>query len=205
MSRYAATVTDAPVRPGRPRSEDARLAVLRAVDDLLVESGYAAMTMKGIAEAAGVGRQTVYRWWSTKAEILFEACATDAARELAPPRAPTTAAGVEAYLVAHVAVLERFLHSSDAGASYLALLGEAQHDVDVAALLAGADPVVANLTTVLAPVRDLLDAVPEQSVAAGQLIGPSLVRALSRGATLTRAAQRAHVRGLVRAWGAQGR
>jgi AcrR family transcriptional regulator len=42
------------------RSEEARRAVLGAVDDLLVEVGYAAMTMKGIAERAGVGRQTVY-------------------------------------------------------------------------------------------------------------------------------------------------
>jgi AcrR family transcriptional regulator len=57
-----------------------------------------AMTMKGIAERAGVGRQTVYRWWSTQAEILFEATIT--------------------------------------GATYRALLGEAQHDPAVAAMLA---------------------------------------------------------------------
>jgi AcrR family transcriptional regulator len=61
------------------------------VDDLPVEVGYAAMTMKGIAERVGVGRQTVYRWWSTKAEILFEASVIDDARELAPDPRETTA------------------------------------------------------------------------------------------------------------------
>src|SRR3954452_24854994 len=75
---------------GRPRSESARIAVLEAVDDLLVEQGYAAMTMRGIAERAGVGRQTVYRWWSTKAEILLEACADDACEELRTPATKET-------------------------------------------------------------------------------------------------------------------
>jgi AcrR family transcriptional regulator len=40
---------------GRPRSDAARQAVLHAVDDMLVEDGYASMTMKGIAARAGVG------------------------------------------------------------------------------------------------------------------------------------------------------
>src|SRR3954452_848903 len=90
---------------GRPRSESARIAVLHAVDDLLGEVGYAAMTMKGIAERAGVGRQTVYRWWSTKAEILLEGCLTDAREELAVPPHPTPAGDLLAYLT----VLTEFL------------------------------------------------------------------------------------------------
>jgi AcrR family transcriptional regulator len=63
VSRYDAYVIEPKSRGGRPRSEQAREAVLHAVDDLLLEVGYAALTMKGIAERAGVGRQTVYRWW----------------------------------------------------------------------------------------------------------------------------------------------
>ncbi|OEV10855.1 TetR family transcriptional regulator, partial [Streptomyces nanshensis] len=101
-------------RGGRPRSEQAREAVLHAVDDLLVEVGYAAMTMKGIAMRAGVGRQTVYRWWSTKAEILFEACVDDAEEELAVAPSRTRLAEVTSYLDA----LMRFLAYSPAGAGY---------------------------------------------------------------------------------------
>ncbi|MEU3259182.1 TetR/AcrR family transcriptional regulator [Streptomyces albidoflavus] len=122
-------------RGGRPRSEQAREAVLHAVDDLLLEVGYAAMTMKGIAVRAGVGRQTVYRWWSTKAEILFEACVEDAEEELAVAPARTRLAEVTSYLDA----LMRFLAYSPAGAGYLALLAAAQHDPAVKRLIATKD------------------------------------------------------------------
>ncbi|MFC6886741.1 MULTISPECIES: TetR/AcrR family transcriptional regulator [Actinomadura] len=122
-------------RGGRPRSEQARTAVLQAVDDLLLEVGYAAMTMKGIAERAGVGRQTVYRWWSTKAEILFEASVADAEEELAIGPAGAPLDDLTAYLEA----LVRFLAHSPAGAAYRALLAAAQQDSAVAELLASKD------------------------------------------------------------------
>ncbi|MEC0240637.1 TetR/AcrR family transcriptional regulator [Paenibacillus dokdonensis] len=121
---------------GRPRSEQARSAILNAVDDLLVEIGYAAMTMKGISERAGVSRQTVYRWWSHKAEILFEASAADAEEELVISPVGTPLDDLTAYLEA----LVRFLAQSPAGAAYRALLGEAQHDSAVAELLSAKDP-----------------------------------------------------------------
>ncbi|MFD4636204.1 TetR/AcrR family transcriptional regulator [Lentzea sp. NPDC058436] len=121
-------------RVGRPRSEQARTAILHAVDDLLVEVGYAALTMKGIAERAGVGRQTVYRWWSTKAEVLFEAAITDAVEELTKPPQATLLDDVSTYLEA----VEGFLTGSHAGTAYRALLGEAQHDPEVARLVGSA-------------------------------------------------------------------
>ncbi|MBA5223974.1 MULTISPECIES: TetR/AcrR family transcriptional regulator [Streptomyces] len=120
---------------GRPRSEEARAAVLHAVDDLLLEVGYAGVTMKGIAERARVSRQTVYRWWSTKAEVLFEASVNDAAAELAVEPTDDPLADLTAYLEA----LVRFLAHSPAGAAYRALIGEAQGDPAVAALLATKD------------------------------------------------------------------
>ena len=136
VSRYTGRVPDdPPIQGGRPRSERARVAVLHAVDDLLVEVGYAAMTMKGIAERAGVGRQTVYRWWSTKAEILFEASVLDATSALASEPQGSTLDDLTAYLEA----VSRFLADSPEGAAYRALLGEAQHDPAVADLLASTD------------------------------------------------------------------
>ncbi|GAA1709647.1 TetR/AcrR family transcriptional regulator [Kribbella yunnanensis] len=149
---------------GRPRSERAREAVLHAVDDLLVEVGYAAVTMKGIAERAGVSRQTVYRWWSTKAEILFEASAADAEEELAVPPTGDTLGDLTTYLQA----LINFLANTHAGAAYRALIGEAQHDPEVAQLLAGKDILGDSARTVLAratPDHDLDDA-------SARLIGP---------------------------------
>ena len=66
------------------RSEDARQAVLQAADDLLVAKGFAGVTIEGIAAAAGVAKQTVYRWWSSKTDVLLDAFLEDAVEELTP-------------------------------------------------------------------------------------------------------------------------
>ena len=172
-------MADNPRPLGRPRSEDARLAVLRAVDDMLVDVGYAAMTMKGIAERAGVGRQTVYRWWSSKAEILLEASATDAARELTV----MPGADAEAEVVDFLTALAAFLTSSDAGLAYRALWGEAQHDRKVAELLRGADVLgdAARVVIQSAMDRGTLDDEEDLGVLTAELVGPIVYRILSEG------------------------
>ncbi|UOE44118.1 TetR/AcrR family transcriptional regulator [Agromyces larvae] len=58
---------------GRPRSAQADRAILEAARDLLIADGYEQLTMQAIAERAGVGRQTVYRRWPSKATIIAEA------------------------------------------------------------------------------------------------------------------------------------
>ncbi|MFJ6651348.1 TetR/AcrR family transcriptional regulator [Microbacterium sp. NPDC091313] len=60
-------------RSGPVRSEAARQAILRAAADLLVERGYERLTIEGIAARAGVGKQTIYRWWPSRGEIVAEA------------------------------------------------------------------------------------------------------------------------------------
>ncbi|MFJ3123482.1 TetR/AcrR family transcriptional regulator [Streptomyces sp. NPDC086993] len=160
---------------GRPRSESARVAVLHAVDDLLVEVGYAALTMKGIAERAGVGRQTVYRWWSNKAEVLYEASAIDARHELSVPGSDDPREGVKAYLDA----LVTFLSRSHAGAAYRALMGEAQHDADVAALLASRDILGESAAGVVEAARKSSGTTLSLEQATALLIGPPFFHILS--------------------------
>ena len=186
----------APPTPGRPRSEAARRAVLHAVDDMLVEVGYAAMTMKGIAERAGVGRQTVYRWWSTKAQILLEACVDDARSELTTPRRGDAQRNLLDYLVA----LTEFLTGSPAGLAYRALLGEAQHDPEVRELLCTADVLAEPTQIVLDRVRPVAPAMPEDRLAATQLYGPILAQVLTTGSGLTRSLLKTHANSLLYAW-----
>ena len=172
---YGEVVNPPEQRIGRPRSEEARTAVLNAVDDLLVEVGYAAMTMKNIAERAGVSRQTVYRWWSTKAEILFEASAADAVEEMTVPPSGSPLAEITAYLHALVA----FLVHSPAGAGYRALVGEAQHDPAVAKLLASRDVLGDSASTVVSrAIGADADAVNVEQLCA-QLVGPVFYSVLS--------------------------
>ena len=39
----------------------------------LVDEGYSSVSIEGLAAAAGVSKQTIYRWWPSKAAILGEA------------------------------------------------------------------------------------------------------------------------------------
>ncbi|GAB2799112.1 TetR/AcrR family transcriptional regulator [Streptomyces chlorus] len=55
------------------RSERSRRAIYDAAIALVVEIGYPKTTIEGIAARAGVGKQTIYRWWGSKAEVLLEA------------------------------------------------------------------------------------------------------------------------------------
>ncbi|MBV7699736.1 TetR/AcrR family transcriptional regulator [Streptomyces sp. TRM70350] len=55
------------------RSEKSRRAIYDAALTLVGEVGYPKTTIEGIAARAGVGKQTIYRWWSSKADVLLEA------------------------------------------------------------------------------------------------------------------------------------
>jgi AcrR family transcriptional regulator len=60
-------------RVGRPRSERARIAILDAAADLLVEGGFAATTIEAVAARAGVSKVTIYKWWPTRGAVAIDA------------------------------------------------------------------------------------------------------------------------------------
>jgi AcrR family transcriptional regulator len=55
------------------RSETSRKAILLAAFELVGEVGYDKLTIEGIAARAGVGKQTIYRWWPSKGTVIFDA------------------------------------------------------------------------------------------------------------------------------------
>ncbi|MFD4019114.1 TetR/AcrR family transcriptional regulator [Streptomyces sindenensis] len=55
------------------RSDRSRRAIHDAALALVTEVGYQRTTIEGIAARAGVGKQTIYRWWPSKAAVLMDA------------------------------------------------------------------------------------------------------------------------------------
>ena len=58
---------------GRPRSEKAKSAILKAARKLLAEGGPGAVTMEAIAANSGVGKPTIYRWWPDRHAVAMAA------------------------------------------------------------------------------------------------------------------------------------
>src|SRR5258708_37431907 len=91
---------------GRRRNPAARDAILDATFDLLRAQGAGGVTIDAIAEAAGVGRQTIYRWWPTKGAVVAEAM-TRGARAIASPRATGSfPEGLRCFLADSLAALQ---------------------------------------------------------------------------------------------------
>jgi len=85
-------------RPGRPRSERTRRAILAAALEELREHGYGALTIEGIAARAGAGKPTIYRWWRSKADIVLDAMIDQAYTNIPLPDEGSFAADLVAFL-----------------------------------------------------------------------------------------------------------
>lgn len=60
-------------KPGRPRSEKAREAILTAAAELLEEAGVGRLTVEAVASRAGVGKPTIYRHWANAQDLAMAA------------------------------------------------------------------------------------------------------------------------------------
>lgn len=160
------------------RSEAARVAVLEAADDLLVERGFAGVTIEGIAARAGVAKQTIYRWWTSKTAILFDALLADAAEHFTPP----DHGDLGSDLRDHLRQIATFLTATDAGVVCRALAGQAQHDPAVATRFqsdfVGPQRERDREPFLRAQRRGELSQVEDIDLAVDQLVGPIYYRAL---------------------------
>jgi len=73
--------------PGRPRCERTRLAILSSTLKFLEAkgNGFADLTIERVAEEAGAGKATVYRWWPNKAALVADAFASGVTLKLRFP------------------------------------------------------------------------------------------------------------------------
>jgi AcrR family transcriptional regulator len=187
-------------RPGRPRSEESRTAVLRATSELLHEVGLRAMTTEEIASRSGASKATIYKWWPNKYAVAFDAFLSEMMAESHDP----DTGSVRDDLTAVVRGLLHF-YTGPSGRVFAQLVGEAQ-----------TDPLIRQelRTNLVDSRRELFATIWARGVARGELradvdtdaaidlmIGPALYRLMIGHAPLTDAAADALVdtalRGLV--------
>ncbi|WP_020015856.1 TetR/AcrR family transcriptional regulator [Promicromonospora sukumoe] len=58
---------------GRRRNPATRATILATAFDVVAELGYAGLTIEKVAARAGVGKQTIYRWWPNKGALVLDA------------------------------------------------------------------------------------------------------------------------------------
>lgn len=118
------------------RKEASRRAILTAAFDLLQEVGYARLSIEGIAARAGVGKQTIYRWWPSKGTVIFDAfLMLSEGAEGEPPQLPDTG-DLEADLKAVLRATVAELNDPRYDQPMRALATEIAHDPELAAAYA---------------------------------------------------------------------
>jgi len=167
MSSTAATSA------GRPRSEEAHRAILDAALELLIEVGYTALTVEGIASRAGVGKATIYRRWASKLPLVIEAFGQLPGLEESDTGDLVT--DLERMLRSY---LEVFV-SSPLGAVVPSLAGELPHNPELMELFAPVvrsrrQPLIRALERGVA--RGEIPADTDLSLAADLIVGPITVR-----------------------------
>jgi AcrR family transcriptional regulator len=81
---------DARVKLGRKRDLTRDPEILDAALDVLAETGYDGMTIDMVATRAKAGKATLYRRWSSKADLVIDAVACMKRDSLAPESLPDT-------------------------------------------------------------------------------------------------------------------
>jgi AcrR family transcriptional regulator len=129
--RAAAGAGAAPPPPprGRPRSEQADRAILRAATHVLAQRGLGGMSIEEVASRAGVGKATIYRRWSSRGTLALDAFLAEFQEQQPPPDTGTLRGDLLAALRAWV----RSVTQTSAGAMLAGLIAEAQQDPGLAA------------------------------------------------------------------------
>ncbi|AJC54261.1 TetR/AcrR family transcriptional regulator [Streptomyces sp. 769] len=113
------------------RADNRTETIMRAALDLALEVGYAKLSIEAVAARAGVGKHTVYRRWSSRGLLFLDAVLSLSTERLKHPDTGDVVADLRETMNKAVDLLGR----PPWGPLYQALIGEAQHDPEVAATL----------------------------------------------------------------------
>ncbi|MCG8507989.1 MAG: TetR/AcrR family transcriptional regulator [Rhodospirillales bacterium] len=152
----------------RPRSTAKHRAILDAAVRLAGRRSYLDITMEAIAAEAGVGKQTLYRWWPSKAALYAEVYGGLVPRDMVSP----DLGGIRDDLSAMLRTLFDIFRTCPAGPILMGLIAEAQID-------AAARDIVMN--GLFSGRRDLLIAPLERARRRGELSPSTDISALADG------------------------
>lgn len=110
------------------RSAKSHQAILDATVKLLEEGGYKNLTIEGVAAEAGVGKQTIYRWWNGRAALVMEAYMSASDVRVPEPDTGTLKGDLEAILLPVFELSRDF--GRGAALANKTLMAEAQIDRD---------------------------------------------------------------------------
>ncbi|MDJ0771761.1 MAG: TetR/AcrR family transcriptional regulator [Ilumatobacter sp.] len=112
---------------GRTRDELAHQRILDATFELVGAGDPGQVGVNDIAEAAGVAKQTIYRWWPSRTAVILDALVVGTMRATPFRESDDLRADFEAHLRAVIR-----LFNSPTGALVRELVGESQRDPAIA-------------------------------------------------------------------------
>jgi len=164
----------------RRRDPDVDDAITTATREALEESGYAALTIDGVAVRAGVGRPAIYRRFRSKAELVHTAVFPDVAAVTVPDSGDIT---VDIRTAVRTTV--RLFSRPDVRAAVPGLLAEMYADPALRASLRARiqGPTTAHWQLLLdrAAARGELSGAPDATLLVDVLAGAVMFRLATRG------------------------
>jgi AcrR family transcriptional regulator len=173
------SVASMPTPRGRPRSQRAHQAILDATNEILEELGFVDLTIDEVAQRAGVSKTTIYRRWSTKGTLVFEAFSADF---LALQPLPDTGS-LRGDLLAALRAWIRAVKGTVRGRTLVGLIAEVQRDPELAEIWR---------ERFIGPVRAHHRVMVDRAVARGELVpdaAPEVVLDVVYGAAYHRLLQ----------------
>lgn len=111
---------------GRPRDGKIDAAIIEATRELLLETGYPALSLSAIAARAGTTTAAIYRRWSGKAQLVHEAILPDEVMAM-----PSASGDVEEDIRALVEATRTMFDRPEVRVALPALIADTVADPDV--------------------------------------------------------------------------
>ena len=110
------------------RNARSHQAILDATLKLLGSSGYIDFSIEKVASEAGVGKQTIYRWWSSRADLVLEVWQ----EKLLPALSPYDGkADLQTYLERSLFTFGKQLGRTDCRQAAVCVIAEAHRDPEL--------------------------------------------------------------------------